>query len=423
MPQRVLFLAKSWPVYGGVERWLVDLVVGLDLLGYECTLALAEGNRFHQPQSFFLAYPELANVRVVHLDGTSGSPTGNRLAVARLLHETQPDVVLPVLLADGLVAAAANKDALGYRLIYAVHELCAGVRRDIQAYGDRMDALVFVDESGRAEYRDVCMPHADRIVVLPCGVPPAAFPRQHIASGEIRIGVCGRIEQTQKRVLDVVPICAHLASKGVDFSLKIVGDGSAAGELESALTPLFRLNTLSCSSAVSRDELYNSFYPCIDALLITSEGETGPLVALEAMMNRCLVVTSDFRGRSANALLVSDETCRVFPVGDAAAAAGEIEWAASHRAEMMRIAANGAALAASTRELSSMVRKWNELISQVLALSPVGLGSPAVANVIGSSRLEAIGIPAPLAERIRRLARRKFVHAYPGQEWPHYVQF
>src|SRR5262249_13697203 len=95
---KILFCSKSFPIYGGVERWLAQLLSGLQQRGYEVILALAKGHRFHDPSRYIATYPELSTIPLRILDGTSGVARGRWHAIESLIRKERPDVVVPVML-------------------------------------------------------------------------------------------------------------------------------------------------------------------------------------------------------------------------------------------------------------------------------------------------------------------------------------
>jgi hypothetical protein len=139
------------------------------------------------------------------------------------------------------------------------------------------------------------------------------------------------------------------------------------------------------------------------------------------MMHDCLVVSSDYRGRASNGVLVHGETCLVFPVGDMQAAA-ECIIAAMARPEVRQgLVARGHAVAESKRSLAASAANWHELLDALIH-------APATAAPVGSPRrhshggghLARLGLPDSVAEWLRRLAGRRFAHASAGEEWPPY---
>jgi glycosyltransferase involved in cell wall biosynthesis len=417
---RLLFLAPSSSLYGGVTRWLVDMNVGLAARGLRCITGLAHGANFHDSDKFRRAYPE---VECLVLDGRTGSPSGRREATAAAIRAVRPDVVMPVMLADGLEAAVQAKAQHGFRIVYPVHEVDPGVTRDLHRYAAWLDAIVFADKRSHdlhaASTKGIREDERSRAVVIPCGVPRADHARTPADSGALRIGYCGRVENAGKRAMDLVPLCRELHAAGVNFELVIAGEGSSKAALSSALELLQPQPAVTFLGPLSRESLYRDFYPRIDQLVICSESETGPLVAFEAMVNGCTVVTSDFAGRRDNPLLMDGETCLVFPIGDMPAAARCVQQAALVPDRLRAIATQGQTAALAQRSLEASIDRWQALIEAIMAAPAVRAAQVPHAPRTGGL-LSRLGASDRTAEMLRRVARRQFRHASAGEEWPPY---
>ena len=415
---KVLCFTKSLPVYGGVERWLGDLAGGLQRGGTHCAVGLAKGLCFHQPAAYLAAYPELTSP--IELDGLSGAASSRRLAAAKAIASVRPDVVVPVMCADGLAEAVRLKGRFGFRIVYPVHEICEGVSNDLRRFGPWLDDVVFVDQGGLQRYQSLLDAGAGRVRLIACGVPSATAARLDQGQDVLRIGFCGRLQHTQKRVLDLVELCGHLERMGQAYQLQLVGDGPERLVLTERFAELIDRGVVKMLPPTARDELFKSFYPAIDVLLVTSDWETGPLVAFEAMMNHCLVVTSDFSGREVSRSLIDGENCLVFPVGNMEAAARRLQWVAAHRNDARTIAHRGFRYAMEKRSLDQMVASWVGVFRSAKAAAPALGTAPAPKDKAGQSRLEALGCPDWLSTKLRLWSGRRFKHAHAGEEWPYY---
>jgi len=412
---KILFLAKSSPVYGGVERWLADLISGLESYGHVCVVALARGPIFHDPCAYRKAYPSL---RTVELDGLTGSPVGRQMSVKKALLQEKPDIVMPIMLSDGLEVSAYLKQNLAYKLVYPVHEIGQGVTNDLRRYSEFIDSIVFVDQSSERHYLKV-LADESRSLVLPCGVREHVHNR--VESRNLRIGFCGRLVG-QKRVLDLIPLCEALDKVEQLFSLTIVGAGEDLNTLQAGLSNRINSDANNTSevrilSPVDRDQLYEQFYNNIDILIITSEWETGPLVAFEAMMNNVVVVTSNFSGRSENGCLLDEENCLVFPIGDMTKAADQIQRLTQDSDLNARLVGSAYKYASRQRSLKTMCDSWLQLfLSLQTEKKPPSTKEHlyVVASLPVNSRLQRA------KEYIRRLFRLKYLHKSAGEEWPYF---
>jgi glycosyltransferase involved in cell wall biosynthesis len=102
------------------------------------------------------------------------------------------------------------------------------------------------------------------------------------------IGYSGRLEIEQKQVMRLAELCNHLATTGMDYRLEIAGNGSAEESLRLLLPP-DRCRFIGVLDAHELGKAYNSW----DFLICTSDYETGPLVAMEAMATGVVPVMPD----------------------------------------------------------------------------------------------------------------------------------
>src|SRR5437870_5482469 len=154
-------------------------------------------------------------------------------------------------------------------------------------------------------------PAGARARYAPYGGPvPADPPAARDAHRPLRLLYCGRIEQEQKRVLDLVGLAAQLAQSGIPFELAIAGSGPDESRLRSAiddagLAAHFRHLGVLGSHEVARA------YEDHDALVIPSAWETGPLVAWQAMAAGLPVLTARYAGSICEGALEDGRNCLV----------------------------------------------------------------------------------------------------------------
>lgn len=408
---KVLFLTKSYPIYGGVERFLADLVQGLTGKGFDCRVGLANGRTYHKADLYARAYSEL---RWFPLHAPTGSPIGRRMAIAKALVTHRPDIVIPLMLADGLHVASKLKNLLDFRIVYSVHEIGDGVAKDINLYGHSLDCVVVPDKTTK----DLVKRNIDdsgKINVISHGVP-VGRPGARKSSDKLRIGYCGRLQQAQKRISDLVDIVAKLEKKGWPYSLTVAGDGPDRAWLEKEIGATTKTGEVAFLGAKDRSFLYEVFYPEIDVLIITSDWETGPLVAFEAMMHQCVVVTADYRGRRENAFLEHEKNALVFPVGDIERTVACLGRLRADHSLAATLGKQGRMDALSGKSLDRMIDRWDTVVRYLR-----GPTRASSANDTWNVVLDALSISPEVAkEFLRRGLGRAFPHKSAGEEWPFY---
>jgi len=137
---KVLVLAPSAYLLGGVQDWLANLVPGLSAGGVEVTVAVPDGDH-HRHGPYARAYPALAAQPIAN---PSGSTEGRIRAIAALLAEVDPDLVLGVNLVDLYPAAqrARRQGRFHGRVVMTLHALQAEYFDDLRRHGAGIDAVI-----------------------------------------------------------------------------------------------------------------------------------------------------------------------------------------------------------------------------------------------------------------------------------------
>ncbi len=276
--------------------------------------------------------------------------------------------------------------------------------RDAEAFASITDLVVGVNPL-QTRFLQRSIP-AERLAVVPNGTwPPNVRRRKREANGPLQLVFAGRIDQGAKRVLDSIALSAELRRRGVPFRYTIAGDGPSLDALKQA-------GGLDLLGYVEPSRLRSEIYPASDVLTVFSEaGESFVLVAIDAMINGCVLVTSDWPGiRSAGYL-----NGFLFPPGDIVRAADHIEslW---RNPDLLAAKSQESAEIASRFTWTRTRELWIAAMESLLHRSPVKVTSFPYCAPSGSGRLDRLSVR--LAERIRHL-----LHRYPDftdgwGEWP-----
>jgi glycosyltransferase involved in cell wall biosynthesis len=400
---RLFIATPSYYLAGGVERIIEALARHLPSRGIEVVVGVAKGARFHDPARFRAAFPEL---RTIDVDGTSGTAYGRRRALRRAIVQADPDVVLNARVFDAYPVCAELKLA-GHRLRLATtlqaYETDFFV--DLARYAAFVDCAITSGELiARAVRRFTSVQH---VLSVPGGVAPPRRVRVPDA-GPLRIGYVGRLEQVQKRILDLPLLAAELERRGVPFTIRVAGGGSLADELRA------RLPRMQFDGWVSVEELYGRVYPELDVFVHFAEWEGLTIAPREAMVHGVVPVVSRFTGAED---FVEGVNALTFPVGDVAAAADAIERLHRDRALLERLSAAARTSQDGIRSEEGAVDAWASMLSATLQ-RPAAIGSALPAAAADDGLLTRLGVPASVAELVRRVRRRE--HGDPGSEWPHW---
>ena len=398
---RLFICTPSYSVQGGTERILEALARHLPARGIEVVVGLAKGARFHDPDRFRRAFPEM---RTLDVDGTSGTAYGRRRGLRRAILAADPDVVLNARMFD-VYPVVSDLKLRGHRLRLAV---------TIQA----LETPYFADLARYQEFVDVCITSGEEIArivraisdVPATSIPGGVAPPQRLRTsqaGPLRLGYVGRVEQLQKRVLDLPLLCAELARRGVPFTCDVAGDGTAMPQLRAAL-PQARFH-----GWVPTEALYERVYPELDVFLHFAEWEGLTIAPREAMAHGVVPVVSRFMGAED---FVEEVNSLTFPIGDVRAAADCVERLHRDRALLERLSAAARSSQQGIRSEQGAIDAWAAAFRETVARpGRVGDILPDVPRDHGL--LTRAGLPDAVAELVRRVRRRE--HGEPGSEWPH----
>ena len=402
---RILIATPTHATQGGVERILESLATHLPSRGFEVVFALAKGLRFHDPARFRAAFPA---VRGVDVDGTSGTAYGRRRALRRAIVDVRPDLVLNARLFDVYSAAAQLKrEGHPLRLAVTIQADEQEYLDDLARYAELVDCVV---TSGAllAEKASRLVP-PEIVRSIPGGVAGARKHVQHDASRPLRLGYVGRVEQQQKRVLDLPLVADELRRRGIAFTLDVVGDGSALGELRSRVDARFH-------GWLSTADLYERVFPELDVLVHFAEWEGITIAPREAMAHGVVPVISRFAGLDVEGQFVDSENALTFAVGDVNAAADAIERLHRDRSLLERLSLAARGSQEGIRSEQGAIDAWAEAFRDALA-RPARVGGEVPPIRRDHGLLTRLGVPEGLAEIVRRLRKRP--HDDPGSEWPH----
>lgn len=412
---RVLVLAPSAYLLGGVQDWLANLVPGLRDGGLQVTVAVPDGDH-HRHGPYARAYPALAPEPIAN---PSGSAEGRIRAIAGLLGRLNPELVLGVNLVDLYPAArrARRRGRFHGRVAMTLHALQAEYFDDLRRHGAGIDAVIATNRLACRLASAWGGIDPARVLYAPYGVPvpPWTLPNGDPATS-LRLAWVGRLEQAQKRVHDLPPLLEALQARGLDVQLSIAGDGEERPALEASLAHWIGRGSARMLGHVDQGRLAAEVYGHHHALVITSSWETGPIVAWQAMASGMAVVSSRYVGAGLEGALVHDATALVFPCGDVEAAAGELA-RLRDPALLERLSRAGHALVAGRYSQAASLAAWRRALDQVMALAPLpeALSEPAPAP---AGRLDRWLGPRR-GEDLRRLLGLRFRHGSAGSEWPH----
>lgn len=415
MKGRVLFLTQTASVLGGVERWLADLAPGLANRGWDVHLGLADGPMHHVAERYLEAWPALAELPHRLVKASSGMALGRARALDAAIGAIRPDVVVPVTMHEAVAAVVRRrKKGEDVRLVYPVHELEFACFDAVASTVGLLDGVVSVNRLMLDALKELGGLASDRAFHVPHGArASAAVGGRFDARRPVRIGYCGKLQEQQKRAMDIAELACGLRDGGVDFAIDVAGTGACETELRERFEREALGQRATFHGWLNDDVLYGELLPSLDVLFVSSDAETGPLVAWEAMAHGVLVLSSRFRGLTREGLLRDADTALVFPVGAPREAARRLVEGLSNRTELRRIAERGRRLAASSLVVDRAIDAWSAVLEEIVR-------RPGRTGIAPISDMPIGGFRESVEERVRAFLRRPRISGTWHGEWMRY---
>ena len=415
--KRVLICSPSHAIYGGVETIVNDLCQELPARGWEPLLALGKGSRFNIVEKYRAAYPDL---QIIEIDGTNGTRQSRIEALAALIKRRQPDVVLAARIFDvyEVVSRMKLKNRKAPRLAVAIRAYEPHYLYDAKLFRESIDLCAADGRLLSAACIDYCGFEPERVADIPGGIRPPkqlASPR-HIAE-ILRIGYVGRLEQEQKRILDLVPFLRKLDETGIRYSLEIIGTGPAETDLKEKLREEVATGRVIFHGWQEHDSLYARIFPKLDCLVHFAQTEGVTIAPREAMVHGVVPVISQFTGLKTERQFLHGENALTFPIGDTATAAAHVKRLAEEPELMEYLSYNAIHSQPGKYSFAGSMNAWAKALDRCMEL-PRAIGPVPTINRSDDGRLKTLGISPRLAQRIRGLTGKRQVHNDPGSEWP-----
>jgi glycosyltransferase involved in cell wall biosynthesis len=293
----------------------------------------------------------------------------------------------------------------------------------IEQHGASWNAVVAVSQRIEQRLKESLPELSDRIRTIPYGVslPELAITRDANACGPLRLIFAGRLDQPQKRVLDLAALMDHLESLGGGCSLEIVGSGPEESELRRRCARHLETGSVRFSGSLPHHLALERFSHA-DAVVLTSAFEGLPLTLLEAMARGCVPVITDFRS-GAPEVVRHQSSGLIAPVGDMASLAQQVVQIRDDRALRNRLSASAAhSVVEAGCTVESMADRYRALFEQTLADARRGSfnrpqGKIAVPPHLTWSRVMTGRVRCAAGARLQAITRTA-AHFLPSPWWP-----
>jgi len=422
--QTLLFIAPSAYPLGGVQTWLDYLLPGLQVKGYRAVLALTSGH--HHSVSNYLATHKLSQIQTLSLSSPTGTIEGRVESIELAIQDIQPDIIVVVNVIDAYQAVnnLRRRRLSKARIVTSIHGIQEDLFAGIKVNSSVIDAVVSTNRLTQKLINKTSNIDASRSLYAQYGVELPLAPDTKGAGKIFTIAYAGRIEESQKRIADLLQIFSKTLRQIDKIRILIAGSGEDMPALEDWLKKESQYATkINYLGVIKPEYVAESIYAKADVLLLTSQWETGPIVAWEAMSHGVCLVSSRYVGYFEEGSLVDGENCLLFDIGNIDAAVEKIHQARDI-SKRGRINAGAKELVVNKYSEQKSIGAWAECFNAICAIPPKSYSNKATLN-IDNGRLTSVlrsvlGITGlRLAERLRHFYPKKFKHLSAGSEWPH----
>ena len=414
---RILFVAPSAYLLGGVQNWLDYILPGLadagDKRGNDVVLGLVDGI-IHNSVQYLAQHPYS---RTVSISNPSGSRQGRVNALKKAIQQVAPDIVVCVNIGDCMAAIAELRLAkkTHARLVMTMHALERDYIAQLIHYRNTIDAVIYTNRLLGKLINSVTDFDKARQFYAPYGISIPASISDSVAK-KCRILWMGRFEQQQKRCLELPVIAAAIASQTDQWELLLAGDGPMKQQVIGGFD-----GNISCHVTdlghVSHDRLLEQVLPTMQILLVNSSWETGPITIWEAMAAGVSVVSSRYTGSGAENSLADQKNALMFDVGDCGGAADCVVKLINSPALRNKLIQQGRLLVSQRYSKSLSENAWYHALDSISRLPPLD-ATEVPGQGVSESRLDNI-FGRNTAELVRRTFGVKWNHQDAGSEWPH----
>jgi len=417
----VLFVAPSAYPLGGVQTWLDYLLPGLEKRGFNAVLALTSGQ--HHDVDKYLASHNLANVE--SLNAPTGTIQGRVEALEALIKRVGPDLVVVVNIID-VYQAINNLRQRGLsklKVATSIHGIQEDLFGGINANASVIDAVITTNRLTQKLISETTEIEPSRSLYAPYGVA-LAQPAAKKNSDTLTIAYAGRIEEQQKRIADLLRIFSRVLNEIENVKIIIAGSGEDMPALKDWMAlESQHANKIQYLGTIKPEQVASEVYQKADVLLLTSEWETGPIVAWEAMNHNVTLVSSRYLGHLEEGSLVDDENCCLFDIGNIDHALEKIHLVQEFKYRE-RLNANSKTLISSKYSHETSIAAWVECFENIFKTHTKPYSeyrtftkdNGRLTSVL-SALFNTKGVR--LAESIRRHIGTRFDHQSAGSEWPH----
>lgn len=305
-----IFIDTPMFAVGGVESFSINLALGLqtnkslEVFLIESKASKAFRLSDHIIEKINLKVPIISLSTYTHEIQKSKSKTititsWNKELIKTLYH----------LFSENKISKKTN------RIVGYVHNEASHYYDTMRLYEPIFDKIICVSKGSYSFLKEQLPEIEKKALFRPCptSINIDSFSEKKYSSKNqpIVLTFIGRLEDKSKGVFRIPEILHLLKEKGVDFFIKIIGDGPDKNLLENKLSNFN--GKYEITFANGQDEL-KKLIQNVDLILLTSNFEGGPLVVYEAMGCGVVPIVTPV-GNMPN-LIKSQENGFIVPIGD-----------------------------------------------------------------------------------------------------------
>lgn len=329
---KILFVDTTMdgPLVGGAHTFLVQLMTGLTGAGHEVHF-ISKGIPTAKSSAMIRE-----SDAVIHTDLWDGTQIVDDAApvVAKWINDLRPDVFVVSVSPDIGWAVLPMLDS-GIATLTIGHNDENTFYTPVSHYKNFIARTIGVSEEICRKYVDECGVPPETVEWIPYGVETSDRAPAASRDGAVKLLYVGRLENTQKRISDVVAVMKKLSEIDVDFEFDLVGDGDAMPNVRSELAPEIERGRVRVHGWLDSERVISAMRNS-EVFVLASAFEGFCISLTEAMANGCCPIVTDIR--SGNKQLVSDGVSGfVVPVGGVDAFVDRIRVLAEDRERLVRM--------------------------------------------------------------------------------------
>ncbi len=318
------------PIIGGAQTILSDLLKGLCQNGHEVHLianAILD-NRIEKGirESGAIIHTNIWKNNLILEDAAN--------LLASWVNKVKPDIyVISVSWGIGWLALPFLDSGIATFTI--AHSNNDAFYFPARHYKNFLTDVIGVSHEICKKYVSVSGIEEEKIHWIPYGIRASASLPDTNNNNVLSLVFVGRLEETDKRISDVIAIIKKVEQKGIKYKFLIVGDGTRYEHIQTELAAEIASQKVHLKGWLTSDEVLDILQQS-DVFVLTSSSEGFSISLIEAMANGCCPVVTDIPSGSVQ-LIKSNNNGYLLPVGDIEGFADKLENLSKNREILNKI--------------------------------------------------------------------------------------